>query len=544
MAKKKTARRSPAKGAAFALPPPPSPFQLQSWLMSDPGSTQELQGASGKGLIVLARAGNKAVSLRKLGVQAAPWQEELAARSKDETLAFETAAGPVWVVRPREGREGSISSGSPYSTARDSVGAAARAAARYRLADLELRFAGVKEEQELGALVGLELAAYRFRDYYPSARGPSSAGAARSVSDREAAAEAAPLPRLKIRRHDGGKLPGGTFRSAVALGRAVNLARHLVNLPPADLNTRAFAEGVERLFDGSKTVSVAVWDEARLKSERMNLLLAVGRGAEHGPRLVHLRYRPRKGGKRARKPLAFVGKGIVFDTGGVDIKPSAGMRLMKKDMGGAAAMVGVAQWLEAVDHSQPCDFYLALAENSVDGRSYRPSDIVVSRAGISVEIDNTDAEGRLVMADALDVAVSSAETPAAVIDAATLTGAGKVGLGTEIASLFANHDGLAKDLERAGWEVGDLCWRMPLFAPYRRKLSSHFADLVNSASDGMGGAITAALFLERFVGKVPWAHLDMYAWSDGQKGPLGPGGSGQSVQALARFLECFDQVKG
>ncbi|HTL11243.1 MAG TPA: leucyl aminopeptidase family protein [Bdellovibrionota bacterium] len=532
MPKKPTRTVAPAPAAG------PSSIQLkqiQSWLLQTRTPVED--GKTGVLLLTRSRKAkgtkkDKKSAWRGLGLGLAPWQEALLDSSPEETVPLETAAGPVWIARLSGDRSDSLSLPSPYAAARDAAGAAARAAARYKLDTLEVRLLGIRDEEELGALVGLELSAYRFREHF--AGGTS--------------AEQPALPRLKIKRGDGGKA-GGVIERAAALGRAVNVARHLVNLPPANLNTRAYAEAVERLFSGSRTVTVQVWDESRHEAEKAGLLLAVGRGAEEGPRLVHLRYRPRgsqkgkqKKGKMRARPLAFVGKGIVFDTGGLDIKPSAGMRLMKKDMGGSAAMVGLALWLEATEHAQPCDLYLALAENAVDGRSYHPSDVVLSRAGIAVEIDNTDAEGRLVLADALDVAIKAQgdDAPSAVIDAATLTGAGKVGLGVEIASLFATHDGLAKALEKAGWESGDLCWRMPLFAPYRKKLASPFADMVNSAADGMGGAITAALFLERFVGKVPWAHLDMYGWCDGQKGGMGPGGSGQSVQNLVRFVQDYE----
>jgi leucyl aminopeptidase len=288
----------------------------------------------------------------------------------------------------------------------------------------------------------------------------------------------------------------------------------------------------------------------------MGLHLAVGQGALHGPRMIHLKYRPKKtsssklassksaasksvGGKSNSKPIAFVGKGITFDSGGLDIKPSSGMRLMKKDMGGAAAVLGVALWAELSQINLDLDFYIGLAENAVDQKSFRPSDVVTARNGMSVEIHNTDAEGRLVLADLLDVAVTKAgvDEPEIVIDVATLTGAIKVALGADLAGLFSNSDQLSDEIQSAGQKAGDLNWRMPLYLKYTHGMSSSFADIVN-AIDGFGGAITAALFLEKFVRNKPWAHLDIYAWNDKNSGSLSfSGGNGQAVQCLVQFLK-------
>ena len=270
----------------------------------------------------------------------------------------------------------------------------------------------------------------------------------------------------------------------------------------------------------------------------MGLLLAVGLAADAGPRLVHLRYRPANAPEGAR-PVAIVGKGVTFDSGGLDIKPASGMRLMKKDMGGSAAAVAVMKWAERTELPLPLDIYVALAENAIGSRAFRPGDVVMARSGLTIEISNTDAEGRLVLADALDVALTQEkeEMPGMIINIATLTGAIKVGLGAEIAGLFANNDHLADVLSEAGVATGDLMWRMPLFQPYRAQLKSASADMMNSAEGGFGGAITAALFLESFVGQTPWAHLDVYAWKDGASGAWTEGGgNGQPVQALCEAL--------
>jgi leucyl aminopeptidase len=334
-------------------------------------------------------------------------------------------------------------------------------------------------------------------------------------------------------KQKGKALSAKTVGERTHLGVAVNLARHLVNLPPNDLNPVTYAHFCEEFFKGIKSVDVEVWDEKRLHSEKMNLHLAVGQGSKTAPRMVRVSYRP-VGGKKA--PIAFVGKGITFDSGGLDIKPSSGMRLMKKDMGGSASVLGLAYWAACEGVKQPLDFYLALAENSISGDAFRPGDVFTARNGLSVEIHNTDAEGRLVLADVLDVAVTADEKPRVVIDLATLTGAIKVALGSGLAGLFSNDQKLEETLTAAGEESGDLAWPMPLFQRYRSSTSSNFADMVN-AVDGFGGAVTAALFLEKFVKDVPWAHFDIYAWKDSADGcMLESGGNGQTIQALAQWL--------
>jgi len=256
--------------------------------------------------------------------------------------------------------------------------------------------------------------------------------------------------------------------------------------------------------------------------------------------MVHISYRP----KGKSKPLAFVGKGVTFDSGGLDLKPTSGMRWMKKDMGGSAAIVGLAYWAVESKSNQAMDFYIPMAESVLDRDSFRPSDVYVTRNGMTVEIDNTDAEGRLLLCEAIDVAVNqkAKDKPAAVIDVATLTGAIKAGLGTEVCGFFSNDLRLSHQLEESSISKSDKIWRMPLFQAYRSALNSSIADITNSAS-GFGGAVRAALFLKEFVGDTPWAHLDIYAWSDSAKGPLlEKGGSGQAVQCLIGFVENFEKI--
>ncbi|UOF01591.1 M17 family metallopeptidase [Bdellovibrio reynosensis] len=446
------------------------------------------------------------------------WQVDSLKKSDREFVYFVGQRGPVWILRPRKkatvGHGGLIDETS-YAWARDQFGTLVSNFKAHHLKFVQIELHGTDESQDLGALVGFDMATYNFRQF----------------NDGKHLAD---LPKVSIRKSLGG-LEKALVRDAILRARGVNLARHLVSLPPNMLNPRTFAEmAAKKVFPAS--LKVSVWDTRRLVQEGMGLHVAVGQGAENGPCMVHMRYRPAK--KSKLKPIAFVGKGITFDTGGLDIKPSSAMRLMKKDMGGAASIMGLASWVAESNYPGPVDFYLALAENAVDGKSFRPGDIITARNGMKVEIDNTDAEGRLVLADVLDVACTTkgADEPEYVIDVATLTGAIKVGLGAEIAGLFANDDELANALTLAGNRAGDLNWRMPLFERYWGDLSSPFADCKNSGG-GFGGAITAALFLQRFVGGKKWAHLDVYAWADKAGGAItASGGSGQPVQCLIEFL--------
>ncbi|MGE3683267.1 MAG: M17 family metallopeptidase [Bdellovibrionales bacterium] len=394
---------------------------------------------------------------------------------------------------------------------RDAVGAAIGALERLEIQWAEWLLDIPAAELE-AAITGMEMALYRFK---------------RVLKNED--------PKLLLRLlHKDKELKGSQLRTLTSRGQAVNLARHLVNLPPNWLNPVSYADAMKILFRGFKNFKTEVWDEARLQKEGAGLLLGVGSGAKTPPRLVHLSYRT---GSARRAPVVFVGKGITFDSGGLDIKTSSGMRLMKKDMGGSAAVVGVALYAALTQPNCPLDFYLALAENAVSERSYRPGDILTARNGSTVEIHNTDAEGRLVLADALDVAITQKDKPGAVIDIATLTGAIKVGLGSQLAGLFSNDSQFASALAESGQKAGDPAWIMPLYQKYRGQLDSGFAEMVNAA-DGFGGAVTAALFLEKFVGATPWAHFDIYAWKDSPDGAwLEPGGSGQAVLGVIEWLQ-------
>ncbi len=433
---------------------------------------------------------------------------------------FTGLSGPVWILQNAsiaKGQHDGLLDESTYGWFRDQSGGLLGQFKAQSAEQILVNLIDCNEETVRPFIIGLELAAYHFLSAYN--------------------AKQTMKIQINLQSHGAMKLNKSFIEKAHLEARAIQIARHLVNLPPNDLNPDGYERIVTKELNFPKTVQINVWDQKRLVTEKMNLLVAVGKGADSPPRLIHIRYRPKKAS--AKKPIAFVGKGITFDTGGLDIKPSSGMRMMKKDMGGSAAVLALAYWVIYSNYSRPCDFYLALAENAVDAASMRPSDLYRSRAGYLVEIDNTDAEGRLVLADALDVAVTQKgkDEPEIVVDIATLTGAIKVALGADVAGLFTNTDSLAKQMAIAGQKAGEPNWRIPLVQKYFSSLSSNFADFKNSA-DGFGGAITAALFLEKFCGGKKWAHLDVYCWNDKTTGALAfAGGNGQPVQSMIEWLK-------
>ena len=297
----------------------------------------------------------------------------------------------------------------------------------------------------------------------------------------------------------------------VQLAEATALVRRLVNMPAADMGP-AVLEAEALVIAKRHDASLGVTKGHDLETG-FPMIHAVGKAADksHAPRLIELEW-----GNPAHPRIALVGKGITFDSGGLNLKPGGSMRLMKKDMGGAAHALALAKLI--MDARLPVRLHLliAAAENSVAGNAFRPGDILKSRKGISVEIDNTDAEGRLVLGDAL--AKACEDKAELVIDFATLTGAARVALGPDLPALFANDDTLANDLLAAGTRVEDPCWRLPLWAPYSDMLKSDIADCVNSAEGGFAGASTAALFLQKFVEDgTPWAHFDTFAWQPSSK---------------------------
>lgn len=448
-------------------------------------------------------------------------QKDLILNSEKKTISFTGKQNSVWILQATEAKKGQhngLMDESNYTWFRDQGASLVAQLKAQKISEVRLELLDLQDGDLRGLIVGMELAAYNFLAVYKN----ESPQITIKIST-----EIAKTKTEKIKKE---------IEAAQLEALSVQLARHLVNLPPNDINPETIEQLVKRDLSLPKdTVKVTVWDDKKLLQENMGLHHAVGKGAEHPPRMVHIQYRPKK--KSSKKPIAFVGKGITFDTGGLDIKPSSGMRLMKKDMGGAAAVIGLAYWAVHTKYDRACDFYLALAENAVDAKSMRPSDVYKSRAGYLVEIDNTDAEGRLVLADVMDVAAKQKDTPEYLIDLATLTGAIKVALGADTAGLFSNDDKLAAQIQQAGQQAGEPNWRMPLVQKYFNSMSSNFADFKNSG-EGFGGAITAALFLEKFANNLKWAHLDIYSWTDKVQGPyLQTGASGQPVQSMIQWLK-------
>jgi leucyl aminopeptidase len=319
---------------------------------------------------------------------------------------------------------------------------------------------------------------------------------------------------------------------AIAVSEAVNLSRDLVNEPARAKGPLAFAQRVSA--DASAHgITAETWDLERLEAENMGGIIGVGMGSDRPPCLLKLHYKPR----RPKARLALVGKGIVFDSGGLSIKSADFMETMKCDMAGAAAVVGAIIAIARLGVPVEVTAYAALAENMPGGGAQRPGDVLHIRNGKTIEVLNTDAEGRLVLADALSLAAES--SPDLIVDLATLTGACKVALGPKIAGVFARQDEAADRVLAAAESAGERMWHMPLPSDYRPMIDSPVADMKNTGQGRYGGAITAALLLEEFVGDTPWAHIDIAgpAFLDSAEHYLPKGGTGFGVRALVELAE-------
>jgi leucyl aminopeptidase len=349
------------------------------------------------------------------------------------------------------------------------------------------------------------------------------------------------LGQYRFTRYKAEKAPKGTrvlltdapawIDETVALAEATALVRDLVNTPAQDMGPRELAEAASALV-AEFGADLKITEGAAL-DEGYPMVAAVGRAAvpERAPRLIELFW-----GDRRHPKVAVVGKGVVFDTGGLDIKPADGMRLMKKDMGGAAHALALARLVMALRLPVRLHMLVPAAENAIAGNAFRPGDILKSRKGLTVEVGNTDAEGRLILGDALTRA--GEEAPELILDFATLTGAARVALGPELPAMFANDDALADALLAGGTATGDPLWRLPLWKNYSEMLSSDIADVGNVAEGGMAGAVTAALFLEKFVPEgTPWAHLDTFSWSAKPRPGRPKGGDALGLRAAWEMLK-------
>jgi leucyl aminopeptidase len=425
----------------------------------------------------------------------------------------------VDVVAPRDGMDRAILVGTGGKDVRESdwmrVGGAALAAAGNTSAlaiVAEVEGAEIGKAQACAIALGAKLRAYEFDAY--------------KTKDRKVR----PALKLAIACAD----PSGArkaWKDMEAAADGALLARDLVNEPPNALGPVEFANHARKL--GELGVQVEVLDDKALRKLKMGALLGVAQGSARPARMVVMQW---KGGKAGKAPVAFVGKGVVFDTGGISIKPAAGMEDMKGDMGGAAAVTGLMHSLAARKAKVNAVGIIGLVENMPDGNAQRPGDIVTSMSGQTIEIINTDAEGRLVLADALWYCQDRFK-PQAMIDLATLTGAIMISLGQHYAGMFSNDDELARRLTDAGQATGERVWRMPMGPEYNKMMDSKFADVKN-AGERWGGAITAAQFLERFVNKTVWAHLDIAGTAMGSpKNEYSQSwGSGFGVRLLDRLV--------
>jgi len=330
-------------------------------------------------------------------------------------------------------------------------------------------------------------------------------------------------PRVLLVREPA-RIPAAEMQAA-----ATALVRDLVNRPASDLGPNALETEAKRIAKSYKAEVTVTTGEAL--ETGYPLIHAVGKAAAraHAPRLIEMEW-----GDPRHPRIAIVGKGITFDSGGLDIKPASGMRLMKKDMGGAAHALALAELIMAAHLPVRLHMLVAAAENSIAGDAMRPGDIIKSRKGLTVEIDNTDAEGRLVLADALTKAIQ--DKAELIIDFATLTGAARVALGPDLPAMFSNDEQIANAMLAASKAASDPLWRMPLWAPYMEMLDSDIADISNSGG-AFAGAVTAALFLQKFVpDDVPWVHLDTFAWRPTGKPGRPKGGEALGLRAVFRYL--------
>lgn len=324
-------------------------------------------------------------------------------------------------------------------------------------------------------------------------------------------------------------LPSDKIAEINAMVESLYLVRDCINTPTDDMGPKELAAVMEKLAAEHGAIFSQIIGEDLLKQNYPSIY-TVGRASDDAPRLLDMRW-----GNPSHKKITLVGKGVCFDTGGLDIKSSQYMLLMKKDMGGAAHVLGLASMIMRAKLPVSLRVLIPAVENAISGNAYRPGDVIKSRKGLTIEIGNTDAEGRVVLADALTEAAS--ENPDLLIDMATLTGAARVALGTDLPVVFSNHDEVVNALIQCGEKSLDPMWRLPLYAPYRELINSQIADINNNSSEPYAGAITAALFLKEFVpDNIPWLHFDIMAWNTKNRPGRPLGGEAMALRALFNYL--------
>jgi leucyl aminopeptidase len=410
---------------------------------------------------------------------------------------FEAAAGTFALVPDAAGKLVRVLAGVDAS---DPLAALAALPCALPDASYHLAAEGVLGDTALAAL-GWALGAYQFSLY----RQPKRTPARLAVSSAE-------------------------LQQLAPLVQATAQVRDLVNTPTEDMGPAHLAEAIRQLGKTHKA-KVREWVGDELLEANFPTIHAVGRASHRAPRLVELSW-----GKAGDPKLVVVGKGVCFDTGGLDLKTSDGMRWMKKDMGGAAHAIALAGLIMQAKLPVRLTLLVPAVENAVAGNAMRPGDVITTRAGLTVEVDNTDAEGRLVLCDAL--AYAAEQQPGLIVDFATLTGAARVALGPDLPGLFCNDDTLAQAALAASRKVADPLWPLPLWRPYRRMLDSYIADFANAGPSRHAGAITAALYLERFVpADISWLHLDTYAWNDADRPGRPRGGEAMGLRAMFALLQ-------
>ncbi len=413
-----------------------------------------------------------------------------------DECAFTAAPGTHALLADANGKLARVLAGVD---AGDALGALAGLPGTLPVGSYHLADEGVALDAQHAAL-GWALGAYQFTRYRKARRAPATLA-----------------------------VPTVDLKALAPLVEATALVRDLVNTPTEDMGPEQLGDAIARLGKTHKA-KVRDWVGDELLKHNFPTIHAVGRASHRAPRLIELSW-----GKSGDPKLAIVGKGVCFDTGGLDLKPSDGMRWMKKDMGGAAHAIALAGLVMQAKLPVRLTLLVPAVENAVSGNAMRPGEVITTRAGLTVEVDNTDAEGRLILCDAL--AYASEQKPDLIVDFATLTGAARVALGPDLPALFANRQELADAVLAAGKRTADPLWQLPLWRPYRKMLDSYLADMANSGASRHAGAITAALYLERFVPESQaWMHLDTYAWNDADRPGRPRGGEAMGLRAFFAFL--------
>ena len=415
-----------------------------------------------------------------------------------EATGFSAAPDSFALVPGADGRLGQVFAGVAHASQPFALAALPLALPE---GDYHLGTDGLTLDDEAAAL-SWELGCYQFDLYKPRKRAPARLQLASSPAAQR----------------------------GMALATAIAATRDLVNTPAEHMGPEELAKAAQLVAKQHGAKFSQIVGDALLK-KGFPAVHAVGRASTRAPRLIELNW-----GKAKDPLIAIVGKGVCFDTGGLDIKPADGMRQMKKDMGGAANALGLATLIMALKLPVRLQLLIPAVENSIAGNAYRPGDVIKTRKGLHIEIGNTDAEGRVVLSDAL--AYASESKPELIIDLATLTGAARVALGAQLPALFSKHHDTARDLVDLGMKLDDPLWHMPLWAPYKSGIESTIGDIVNTGKSALAGAINAALFLEYFVPEnQDWLHIDLFAWNDTARPGRPIGGEAQTIRTLLAYLE-------